>query len=490
MKQFVMGLDIGTGSAKCVAASIDGSEIWMADSPYRHCSPHPGWAEQDPATWWEASVRSIRKVIVEHPEVKKEVAAIGVCGQGAAAVLVDETYQPTRPAILWLDTRATPQAERMLATCGQQVAEVSGKPPAAYNVEPKLLWMAEHEPEIWRQTARVMSATAYVTRRLSGEAVMNRSDAGILLSYDLRQAEWSEELAQQMGIGDHRYPALADCDEVIGSLTGEASDESGLPEGLPVVAGGEDTSAAALGVGVVSEGSAVLSLGTAGTIYSVSASVRTHPRLLSFPHVLSDLTLIGGSTVCGGSGLEWVAQLVGRKVADIDRLCREAAALPREKTRLVFLPYLAGELQPVNNGFARGVFLGADFSTSTAELVAAVMQGTAFAFAHNLEITREVFAGPSVLIATGAPSRNQSLMQTIADATDLPIEIVKGQGGAALGAALLAARGVGCDERISQGSRRLLHRVEPGSDRQKLSHLFSIYKDLYCAVKDLFPRLQ
>ena len=495
MKSFVMGLDVGTGSAKCVAASTDGLHLWTAESSYRYESPHPGWAEQDPSTWWNASILAIRRLLAEHPDIREGLAGIAVCGQGAAAVLLDEKYQPTRPAILWLDSRSAPQARHLMERHGEEIARCSGKPPAAYNVEPKLLWVAEHEPEVWKRTASFMTATAYLTYRLSGRAVINRSDAGILLSYDLREKGWSPDLARQMGIPGHFYCPLADCHEIIGGLTPAAASESGLLAGTPVLAGGEDTSAAALAAGAVSPECAILSLGTAGTLYCPCPQVLTHPRLLSFPHVLSSLTLIGGSTVCGGSGLEWITKLLrgNRTSADIQALCSEASLIPLDSSRLVFLPYLSGELQPVNDGFARGVFFGADFSTSAPELVAAVMQGTAFAIAHNLEIVRQVFAGPLTLIAAGTPSRNRALIQTISDATNLPIHVIEEHGGAALGAAILAAQSI---EKAAAGyllevHRKILYRTMPRQERQtKLAQLFAIYKELYCRLKDLFPRLQ
>jgi xylulokinase len=491
-----LGIDAGTGSVKCVAAAMDGAALWTSSVRYEYQSPHPGWAEQEPQTWWQATTLAIRKLLAEHPELCDGIQAIGVCGQGAAAVLLDANYQPTRPAILWLDSRSAAEAQRMAKTAGSEIAQSSGKSPAAYNVEPKLRWVASHEPEVWKRTGKCMTTTAYVTYQLCGTPVMNHSDAGILLSYDLRQRRWSERLCGLMNLCPDLYCPIVECDEVVGGLTAGAASETGLRAGIPVIAGGEDTSAAALAAGVVSADLGILSLGTAGTIYTPSLSAATHPRLLSFPHVLKEQTLVGGSTVCGGSGLEWIARLVGRdsaSAAAMENLCQEAAATVTGESRVVFLPYLSGELQPINDGFARGVFFGADFATSGLDMVAAVMQGSAFAFAHNLEITRQITGGPCTLIATGRPAQNKAFMQTICDATGLPIRVLADGGGAALGAAILASTAL-CPKRSAvEMARRhstMTYECAPQEKRrERLRELFAIYKELYCRLEDLFPRL-
>jgi xylulokinase len=250
-----------------------------------------------------------------------------------------------------------------------------------------------------------------------------------------------------------------------------------------------------LAAGVVSPDLGILSLGTAGTIYTPSLSAATHPRLLSFPHVLKEQTLVGGSTVCGGSGLEWVARLLGRDSTSgtVENLCQEAAATVSGESRVVFLPYLSGELQPINDGFARGVFFGADFSTSGLDMVAAVMQGSAFAFAHNLEITRQMTGGPAILIATGRPAQNKVFVQTICDVTGLPIRVLSDGGGAALGAAILASAATRPGQSILEMARRystVAYECAPQNEKRKrLTELFVIYKELYCRLEDLFPRL-
>ncbi len=299
----VLGLDVGTSNTKATIADLTGSVLWSATAPYSYASPHPGWAEQDPEDWWRAVAGVTRTLLKQHPEARDRIAAVGVSGQGVAAALLDEKGSPLRPAILWLDVRCASQAERLNRRSGGRIAAVSGKCPAAYNVEPKLLWVKENEPEVWRRTWKVMTTTSFITFRLTGRPVMNYSDGGIMLAYDLERNCWSEKLLSLMDLPGCVYPELAPCHEVIGSITREAADLTGLASRTPVVAGGEDTSSAGLAIGVMSSEEALLSMGTACTAYIPLAKVAVDPRLLAFPHVIAGLTLVGGSMVAGGSAV-------------------------------------------------------------------------------------------------------------------------------------------------------------------------------------------
>src|SRR5579875_3131652 len=310
MEALALGIDVGTSTTKGVVADAEGKVLWTATASYEFTQPRPGWAEQDPADWWKAVCKVVRTLLGEHPGLEKHIVGIGVSGQGVAAVLLDCAGQALRPAILWLDARCAPQAEALEKRLGKQIAAVSGKRPAAYNVAPKLLWVSENEPEVWARAWKVMTTTAYITYRLTGCPVMNHSDAGILLAYDLAGRSWSWKLQEAMELPPKIYCELADCDEVIGSVTPDAAEATGLRVGTPVVAGGEDTSSAGLAAGVLSPQDALLSLGTAATVYVPAVEPHLDARLLAFPHVIRGLTLVGGSMVAGGSAMNWVANLL------------------------------------------------------------------------------------------------------------------------------------------------------------------------------------
>lgn len=497
----VLGLDVGTSTTKAVIADPTGRTLWTETVSHYYSTPHPGWVEQEPEDWWHAVGSVTRALLKKHPSARDRIAAVGVSGQGVAAALLDASGHPLRPAILWLDLRSSSQAARLNQEVGDRIARISGKCPAAYNVEPKLLWIRENEPAVWERVWKVMTTTAYVTFRLTGRPVMNYSDAGVLLGYDLAQNCWSQEALDLMGLPRSLYCDLAPCDQVIGAVTEEASRLTGLRPGTLVIAGGEDTSSAGVAVGVVTPQEALLSMGTACTIFVPIPKVNTDPRLLAFPHVIDGLTLMGGSMVAGGSVMDWLAKLLDPSQGNgtqqsaefLEELTREAQDVQAGAGGIVFLPYLAGELQPINDGFARGVFFGLSLATRRAQLVRAVLEGTGFAIRHNLEVTRTQGANPRRLIAVGGPTRNSLWCQVIADVTGLPVQVMDERGGAALGDAFLAAKGVGLISSCLEMSDAYAVRTDLFEPRTELrlgyERLFQTYGKLYPLLKDLFRSL-
>ncbi|HXJ96684.1 MAG TPA: FGGY family carbohydrate kinase [Terriglobia bacterium] len=498
MDALTLGIDVGTGTTKAVLADPHGRVLQSAQSSYRYTSPQPSWVEQDAEDWWEAVCSVTRTLCCERPDAADSIAAVGISGQGVAAVLLAKEGKPLRPAILWLDSRSACEAKELQDSFGERIASVSGKCPATYNVEPKLLWVKRHEPETWRRTWKVMTTAAYVTFRLTGQAVINHSDGGILLAYNLAKNSWSQELLDDMALPASVYCDPVPCHQVIGFVSPEASRMTGLRPGTPVVGGGEDTSAAGLAMGVTSADCAQLSMGSASTLYVPLSRVTLDARLLAFPHVIEGFTLVGGSMVGGGIAMEWAAKILSgaRETTaseEYSRLTEEATAVPAGSEGLIFLPYLSGELQPINDGSARAVFFGLDLFKTRGHLVRAVMEGTAYAIAHNLAITRQLGAEVRRLVAVGGPTRNALWCQIIADVTGLPLQVMQERGGAALGDAILAAMGAKLIESPLQMQRA--HAVSgalftPNEERhRRYGQLLEIYMDLYPRLQDLFPRL-
>jgi xylulokinase len=494
----VLGIDVGTSSTKAVLADVEGRFLASASSSYDYATPQPGHAEQNPEDWWQAVRAVVGELLSSYPRARSRLQAVGVSGQGVAAVLLDRHRQPLRNAILWVDTRSSAHSAGLDRTHGERLAAISGKKPAPYNVEPKLLWIRENEPEVWEQVWKVTTTTGYITLRLAGKAIMNHSDAGILLAYDLKNRVWSEEAMAGMNLPPHIFCDLASCHQIIGRITAEAANETGLPPGLPVIAGGEDTSSAGLAMGVVSEDQIQLSMGTAMTVYAPVREPRGVPNLLAFPHVLEGLTLLGGSMVAGGIAIDWLLKTLGAQTANAQNVLRQqltaqAASIDAGSEGLIFLPYLAGELQPINDGFARGVFFGLELRTSNAHLFRSVIEGTAFAIAHNIKLTRGANATASRIRAVGGPTRNDLWCQVIADVTGTAVDAMQEQGGAALGDAILAGLGAGLFTdplEMQQAHAKLRATFLPRSGMHgEYQRLFSIYLELYPRLHDLFPKL-
>jgi xylulokinase len=422
---------------------------------------------------------------------------VAVSGQGVAAVLLDGKGRVLRPAILWLDRRSAEDAEQLQNSWGDKIVSISGKPPASYNFEPKLRWIQRCEPEIWSRCWKAFTTTSFITYRLTGKPVMNHSDGGILLAYDLAGRRWSSELLALMDLPGSVYCELAESDAVIGQVNQAASADTGIPCGVPVVAGGEDTSSAGLAMGVLTSDTGQLSLGTANTVNVPVRHPVIHPQLLAFPHVLRDWTLIGGSLSSGGLAMEWIGRIVsGNSTATSDELMNEltdgASTISPGSDGLIFLPYLAGELQPINDGFARGVFFGLNVEMGHAHLVRAVFEGNALAIEHNLSLAKTVGAAPRCLAAVGGPTRNALLCRIIADVTGLPVQVMDENGGSALGGAILAAKGIGMTSsieamQVAHARPREAYKPDAGS-HSIYQKVFQTYVEIYPRLKDLYPR--
>jgi xylulokinase len=333
-----------------------------------------------------------------------------------------------------------------------------------------------------------LTTTGYVTFRLTGEPVLNVSDASIPFAFDQMACDWSEELIAAFGIPRRLYPRVAPCQEIIGKLTPQAAARMRLKSGIPVIAGGEDTSAAGLSAGAVKPGQAMLSLGTGGSFYIAQARPLAHPQLLTFAHVLVGQWFVGGTIVAFGGALAWCRDLLGHN--DFNTMTALAAQSQPGAHGLLFLPYLSGELQPINDGYARGVFFGLSLNTGQPQLIRAVMEGTAFSMAHNLHIAGEAGATVSELRAVGGPTRSPLWCQILADITNQPVMVLKEGHGAPLGDVFLAAAAVGLIPDAGAAAARAAHieRVYTPDPtvRALYDHQFAIYTGLYPALKASF----
>jgi xylulokinase len=492
MNPVTLGIDIGTSNVKAVVATPDGRVLGEAQTAYETHFPQPGWAEQNPDDWWRGTAQIVREAVARAGVAAAQVAGIGVSGQGCAVTLIDAAGDVIRPAIIWMDARSEPQCERLRACCADDILRLNGKAPAPYNADPVLMWLNEHEPESIRRAATSLTTTGYVTFRLTGECWLNVSDASILFAFDLAREDWSEALIDTFGLPRRLYPAVAPCQQVVGGLTRAAAAALGLREGTPVIAGGEDTSSAGLAIGVAQPGQALLSLGTAGTIYVVQDRAIVSRALLAFAHVLPRSVLLGGSMVAVGGVLKWWRQLMGDTYGYDDLTALAAQSEPGAGS-LLFLPYLSGELQPVNDGNARGVFIGLSMATTHAQMVRAVMEGSAFAIAHNTAIAAEIGTPIREIRAVGGPTRSALWCQMIADISGYPLSVLRENAGAPLGDALLAGAGVGLITDLAKTATAAAGTPQiyaPRDEyRARYSALFEVYRGLHGRLAGAFAAM-
>ncbi|WP_203654460.1 xylulokinase [Actinocatenispora rupis] len=450
-------MDIGTGSAKAVLFDPDRGVLGRGTAEYPVATPRPGYAEQDPADWWAGAVAAIRAATGGAP-----VDAVAVSGQGAAVVLTDAAGEPVRPALIHLDQRADREAEALRANgFAAGVRRASGNDVGSWNVAAKLCWLRAHEPAALDRAHRVTSAAGFVLARLTGRGVQSVSDAGISDLFDLTSRGWSRGLAAGVGLDPALLPTVAAATEDVGTVLPAAAEATGLATTTRVRAGGEDTSSAALAAGVLTAGAAYLSLGTAGVVgVAVPAGVTDEPRLLSFPHVREGLDLLSGSMTSAGSALRWWSDVTGVPVADL-----LAEAETADAGQVTFVPYLAGELHPVNDPHARGILAGLSLATGRAELTRGILAGAASAVAHNLDVCSSAGAPATLLSATGRPTASPAWMREIADATGVPVEVV-GDDGAAVGDAMIAAAASDAElAGLVRAHRHVTARYEPDPAR-------------------------
>lgn len=492
MSALLLGIDVGTTNVKAVLVTPQGECIAEAHCPHETLHPKAGWVEQNPEDWWLGVQQVSRDVMQTADADPSKVAGIGVSGQGCATTLLDDADNIVRPAMTAMDGRSEEQCQQLRDCCGDAIFAAGGKSPAPYNSDPSLMWLARHEPENLSRTRLNLTTTGYINYMLTGNPIENISDASILFAFDFASKTWSDDLIADFGLPRHLYPQVVECADIIGELTESVAHRMGLRAGIPVVAGGEDTSSAGLAMGVVYPGQALLSMGTAATIYILQDQPIFHPNLLAFFHVLPDQILLGASMIGGGAAMDFARAAIAPDLS-VDEISSLAATSPAGADGVIFLPYLSGELQPINDGHARSVFFGISMNTERQHLLRAVLEGTAYAIAHNLQIADAAGVRVDEIRATGGPMRSPLWRQIIADVTGRKVSVLAENAGAPFGNALLAGVGVGLIDNLPELATRAAG--EPAiylpdeKAHKRYEKLFEIYQALYPALKPQYDAL-
>ena len=483
----LLGIDIGTTGVRGAVIDAHGGVVAEANETCAPDTGAPGIVEADAEAWWNAA-RTVIGRLAQKAKLAR-IDGIGVTGQAPTAVLVDAHGHPVRRAILWLDVRADAEARALDHALGPGRAEaIGGNRMHAYYLGPKLAWLRAHEPEALDRAALVLQSHAFIAMRLTGEAACDPSTAMLCAPlFDARTRTWSTEAARAVGVDPRVLPAVARAHDVIGAITREAAAATGLREGTPVVAGGGDFAASALGVGVVDEGEACLMLGTAGNLLMPIGQPRFDSRLVNSHHVGCDRWLALGGTLCGAA-LEWFRGACAPGV-DWDTLEQEAREVAVGAGGLLVLPYFQGERTPVWDARARGVFFGLDMTHTRAHLYRALIEGIALGFRHCLAIAEELGVRFGEVLAANGAGRSSVLRQALSDALGLPVTWIREGGGTVTGAAVLAGLGVGVLEnaRVARTWPKELLRHEPDPRAHaRLVDVFARRVSLYAAVRECF----
>jgi len=433
-----LGIDIGTSGVKAVVLDQHGSVVGQGTAALTVQRPHPLWSEQDPDAWWKATIAAVQAI---DPSVRRSVRGVGLAGQMHGATLLDADDRPLRPAILWNDGRCFAECEA-LERAVPDLRTISGNIAMPGFTAPKLLWVREHEPEVFAKIATVLLPKDYVRLLMTGDKASDLSDSAGTLWLDVGGRCWSDEILAACGLTQAQMPALYEGTEITGTLTAEVAELWGMPQ-VPVAAGGSDNAAGAVGVGVVKDGDALLSLGTSGVIFVATNDFRPNPAraVHAFCHALPGMWHQMSVHLSAASCIDWVARITGAAGA-ADLFARAEAAGPASGPE-IFLPYLSGERTPHNDPEVRGAFLRLDNDTDAGRLSQAVLEGVAFALADGLDVLREAGTTVERLAVIGGGARSRYWGQVIAAAMEVELVYLQGgEVGPALGAARLAQLGV------------------------------------------------
>lgn len=489
-----MGLDVGTSGVKAILVGQDGEVVASALTPLALSTPHPGWAEQDPDAWWEATVASIRRLREERPDA--EVGGIGISGQMHSSVFLDRAGQVIRPALLWCDGRTTEQCAEITRRAGgeERLRDWVRNPALEGFTLPKVLWLREKEPAAYGRLATVLLAKDFIRYRLTGALATEPSDASGTLMYDPAGQRWSDEILSAVGVPRALLPEVGGSAEVLGRVTAEAARLTGLAEGTPVVGGGADNACGAAGVGVVTPGEAVASWGTSGTVLAPTAQPLVDPglRAHTFAHVAPGVWYLMGVVLSAAGAFNWYHQQLARELdgsgASLRALDAEAASIPPGAEGVTFLPYLQGERTPHRDASARGAFVGLSLAHTRAHLTRAVLEGVCFALRDSVGILQELGLSPRSLLLTGGGAKSPFLRRLQAEVYGVPVQTVNREEGPAYGAALLAAVGAGAFRDLASAARATLTRTaaetpDPAA-RRAYDAPYARFRALYPALRD------
>ena len=434
----LLGIDLGTSSVKVAVMTEDGSVKASASAGYPIDSPHPGWAETDPAAWWLATRKAVTSLGPAHLEA---VEAIGLSGQMHGVVLTHEDGRPSRPAILWADARSTREVDRYRRLDSKLLRRLAN-PPATGMAGPTLLWLMTHEPNLYASARWALQPKDWLRMQLTGEACGEPSDASATLLYDFVEDGWSYEAVRELEIRADLLPNLVASEEAAGRLTAKAAGALGLKAGIPVAAGAADTAASLLGHGVVAPGRVVLTVGTGAQMTAVRNELRPDPAMSTyvFRSVEKGQWYSMAAILNAGLTLDWVRRLFG---VEWDVLYGSIEQVPPGAGGVTFIPYLVGERIRRSDAGARACWLGLALHHGREHMLKAALEGVAFALREAMETLEATGISIAELNLAGGGATNQAWRQLLADALGKRLLAVDSPAGAARGAALLAGVAAG-----------------------------------------------
>lgn len=484
MQSMVIGVDLGTSSVKVVFWQTDTRQVAAQGSAdYPVLNPRPGFAEQDPEAWWQATLAAIRECQQAAPDA--EIAGIGVCGQMHGLVLLDGDQQVVRPAIIWADARSSEAVDAINAY--QRAAQLTTPGPVAAGfMAASLRWLSQHEPSALERAAVCLLPKDYIVWRLTGLYATEHSDASASGLYDLRAGDWSPELLAFCGVSREHMPPIRESAEVVGAVQQSVADEWRSGRAVPVVAGSADLPAQALGHNVVAPGTLLITVGTGGQVMTPTTQTAPDPagRYYLFRHTLPDRHYVQAAILSAGLSLRWFRDVLGAIDDEtFTQAIEEAAQGSPGADGLLFLPYLAGERSPHMNPDAAGAWIGLRLHHGRVHLMRAILEGVGFAIKDCLAM---IDSTPQRVILTGGATRSPGWTQILADIWNLPLHLPTSEGlNGAIGSALLAGVGAGVYADVAEAAAQLSSEARVVEPQQP-----GAYTERYAQFRRMYPLLR
>ncbi len=502
MKELLLGIDIGTSACKIAVFRKNGEVVATANGKYNVYYPKPGYAEQDPDEWWSAVCKATKECLWKGNVDPADIAGIGVDGQSWSAIAIDRRGDVLARTPIWMDNRSAAVCERISEEIGEEeIFKVSGNPLTAQYTTGKVLWYQKNRPEVYQQTDKILQSNAFIVYRLTGKVSQDICQSYGWHCFNMADGTWDDDMRKAMGIPEEFLPEISPCHAVIGTVTREAAEESGLIEGIPVVAGALDAACGTLGAGVIRNGDTQEQGGQAGGISICTDVYKADKRLILSHYVVPGYWILQGGTTGGGGVMRWMEQEFGdyeRVMADelgrspLVQFNEIAGKVAPGSDGLVFLPYMSGERTPIWDPNAKGVFYGLDFSKRKGHLIRAAMEGVAYSVRHNLETAEEAGASVEVLRSMGGSANSLLWTQMKSDITGKPIVVPESDTATTLGAVMLAGVGIGMYRDFQEAVDMTVtvkreHKPNP-EVKEVYDRNYEIYLELYQKLKDTMKK--
>lgn len=502
--RYLIGIDVGTSATKTVLFDEEGHVTASASQEYPLYQPHNGWAEQRPEDWRDAVLATLKRVVEEAAVPAEEIKGIGISGQMHGLVMLDEAGEVIRPSIIWCDQRTGREVEDMLRILPKERwIEITANPPLTGWTAAKILWVKKNEPECYGRCRHILLPKDYIRYILTGDFATEVSDASGMQLLDVPNRRWSQEVLERLEIDPALLGRVYESSEVTGTVLPEIAEKTGLSEATKVVGGAGDNAAAAVGTGVVKDGTAFTTIGTSGVVFAHSDRVTIDPkgRVHTCCCAVPGAFHVMGVTQAAGLSLKWfkdnfcedyTEQARGLGVDVYDLINRDIAEVPAGSDRLVYLPYLMGERTPHLDPDCRGVFFGLSAIHTKAHLLRAVMEGVSYSLCDCNEILKEMGIQVDEMMACGGGGRSPVWRQMLADLYRCGVKTVEQTEGPALGVAILAGVGCGIYESVPAACERLVTAAEstvPSGDAERYEAYHRLYDGLYLALRDSYREL-